>query len=274
MYPKLMDVLRYARKIGYHESILYTNASLITPRLAIDIKEEVDTIGVHVDAIDPRVFECIHYDKNPRVVRQLHRSILRGVQSLLDAGFSGEDVRLTLTLCRPLLGGLERLFDWAFNEVGLQTSMFIPVAPFGRGATIPRSWFPSRDEIRDAYEVRARYERRPYLMQLGVAEYCKQYQMTMCYVPTDGSITPYAGSSSVCGSIASSSLLSIVDGAYPTIAFRDCSDGIRNLDGCKPCSTCRNSRYCFGNPVCREAASASTSVCEPMWCYQMIGNDV
>jgi len=249
MYPKLMDVLRYAKKIGYHESILYTNASLITPGIARQLRAVVDTVAVHVDTIDRNVFAQVHYDKEPERAHELQRFILRGVKALLDAGFSGKDIRLTLTLCRPVLSGLESLFNWAFNGMELQTSIFIPIAPFGRGAVAPDCWFPSSDEIRRAYETRARCERRPYLLELGFAEYCRQYQMTMCYVTADGSVTPYAGSCRSCGNISHSALSFVLAQHYRLLSYRD-TTADRGLGS--GCSNCSGAVYCFGNPVFQE----------------------
>jgi MoaA/NifB/PqqE/SkfB family radical SAM enzyme len=255
MYPDLIKLLRDAKSIGYRESVLYTNGSLITPQIAQNLRGLVDTVAVHVDAIDSDVFKSVHFDKEPRRVRQLHRLIMRGIKSLFDAGFSGNNIRLTLTLCRPVLKGLEYLLNWAFNEMGLQTSVFIPVAPFGRGATIPVTWFPSTAEVQHAYEARAKYERRPYLHGLGIAEYCKQYQMTTCYVSADGSVTPYAGSCRSYGNVSHMDISSVLLQYYRLLAYRD----KRTKEWLRfGCSNCQRSLYCFGNPVFFEAPESMT----------------
>jgi len=245
MYPALFDVLESAKEMGYSESAVYTNASLVTTEAARRLRGLVDTVAVHLDAIDPRVFESVHVNKEAERARQCHRAALQGVQNLMDAGFAGQDIRLTLTLCRPVLAGLRDLFDWAFCQHGLQTSIFIPLAPFGRGMKIPASWIPSDSEIQYAYEMRARYEQRPYLLQLGVAEYCKQYQMTACYVEATGLVSPYAGSEHTCGNIHEASLTHIAVREHRALAYI----GMPSIPVCR---ACRNNAFCFGNPVLGE----------------------
>lgn len=249
MYPNLLEVLQYARDIGYRESILYTNGCLIKPIIARELRGVIDTISIHLDSIDCDVFARLHYNKSPKITERMHSDILRSFGSLLEEGFSGSDIRLCLTLSRPVFQGIDSLFSWAFNKLKLQTSIFIPVAPFGCGTEIPKSWFLSPDEMRLAYKKRARYEGRSYLLNLGFSEYCKQYQITMCYITASGDVLPYAGSGIICDNIFSQSFDKIICQHYETISFtvpNRTHETHWALNGCKSCD---NNRFCFGTPV-------------------------
>ena len=183
----------------------------------------------------------------------MHSRILDSFKYLLEAGFGPDNIRLTLTLSKPVCESLEELFDWAFNSVGLQGSIFIPLAPIGRAKNLTRDWHPSEDEVKKAYELRAEFEKRPYLLRLGVAEYCKQYQMTACYVAANGNIAPYAGSYRILGSLYDNSFDEIVNEIAEKLTYREYVVDDRNSIISGQCFDCDCDKYCFGNPVLMES---------------------
>lgn len=263
LYPDLFDVLQYAKELDYVESIVYTNGTLLNIESAKRLRGLVSGVAVHLDTLSTQAFQTVHFQKSPERAARLHGNILRSFDNLFSAGFSPEEIRLTLTLCRPVFYTLEELFDWAFNQMRLQTSIFIPIAPLGRGRQLSKDWCPKEDEIAAAYKLRAKYENRPYLLELGVSEYCKQYQMTMCYIMANGSVTPYAGSSMVCGNICDLPIVRIIVDNYNQLAFRRFSDGRHNYINTGLCSQCKNHRFCFGNPVCWETDNWSIMTGKP-----------
>lgn len=270
LYPQLFDILKYAKDLGYLESIIYTNGISLTPEVARRLRNLVDCVAVHMDTLSPNTFHLIHNRRSSELAARLQNNIAQSFEHLLSADFSPEQIRLTLTLCKPGFNGLEELFNWAFNKIGLQTSIFIPMAPVGRGRQLSKDWYMNQDEIRTAYELRAKYEHRPYLLELGISEYCKQYQMTMCYIQTDGSIIPYAGSQMICGSIFQSSIEKMITKNYDELAFLKYSGEHKNLALAGVCFDCQNQQYCFGNPVFAQNSNHSINSCR-LWWQQYLG---
>lgn len=257
LHPDLFKVLEFAKELGYDESVLYTNGTLVTSEVAKRLREVVDVVAVHLDTLSPSVFQTIHIAKSPSRAADLHAATVRAFDNLLAAGYAGDDLRLTLTLCRPTYQTIEELLFWAFRQMGLQTSIFIPLTPFGRGATLDAGWHLTSAEIKNAYRMRAMAEERPYLLHLGPSEYCKQYQMSMCYVTACGEVTPYAGASRACGSILDTPLKDLIQRGFGRLTFRGYSDIWHNLPRSGVCSQCDNARYCFGTRV----TMSPTSTC-------------
>jgi len=253
LYPDLFDVLQYAKELDYVESIVYTNGTLLNIESAKRLRGLISGVAVHLDTLSTQAFQAVHFRKSPERAAMLHGNILRSFDNLFSAGFSPEEIRLTLTLCKPVCDGLEELFDWAFNAMDLQTSIFIPLAPFGRGKNLSRDWYPNEDEAKRAYELRAEYEQRPYLLRLGIAEYCKQCQMTSCYITANGNITPYAGSSRILGSLYDGSFNEIVRRGVEKLTYWECVANDRNSIITGQCFNCDHDLYCFGNPVFMES---------------------
>jgi hypothetical protein len=244
--------LRHAKELGYEESVLYTNGTRLSRQVVKSLRPWVDTVAIHLDTLSPRLFSQVHYDKDLVETTHKHTAILEGFQNLLAGGFAPDDIRLTLTLSRPVLGGLPRLLYWAFQEMGFQTSVFLPIISFGRAVRLSRQWFLTANQIAWAYQLRAQTERRSYLLSLGVAEYCKQYQMTMCYLRADGLIAAYAGGQPVCGSVLERDIGQLMANHYDNLAFRAYSDGVNNFPQSGSCWECVNQKYCFGNPICAD----------------------
>jgi MoaA/NifB/PqqE/SkfB family radical SAM enzyme len=256
LHPHLFEVLEFTKELGYDESVLYTNGTLVTSDVARRLRGTVDVVAIHLDTLSPAAFQTIHSAKSASRATRLHAATVRAFDALLGAGYGGDDIRLTLTLCRPTYRTLDGLLSWAFEQMGLQTSVFIPLAPFGRGAMLGRDWHLTSAEIKNAYQMRAAAEERPYLLHLGPSEYCKQYQMTMCYVRSDGALLPYAGASRVCGSIANTSLAKLIESDFRCLSFRDYSATCDNLPQAGVCSECANGRYCFGTRVAMTPATS------------------
>ncbi len=256
LHPNILDVLRSARDLGYCESILYTNGTCINANNAKALHGLVTTVAVHLDAFTPEAFGAIHHKKSSEYSSDIHDKILKCFENLFNAGFSPKDIRLSLTLCKPAFEMLEELFDWAFNKVGLQTSVFIPVAAIGRGKSLNSDWFLTKDEIRKAYELRAKYEKRPYLLELGISEYCKQYQMTMCFVRSDGDVLCYPSGEKVFGNVHENNINKIIQANINDIAFKKYSEGINNTIDSGKCHKCDNQRYCFGTRVLEASMEA------------------
>jgi hypothetical protein len=164
---------------------------------------------------------------------------------------------LTLTLTKPIAKALPDLYHWAFGEIGMQTSIFIPVSRFGRAKSLARCWFPTEQEVGQAYNLRAQSECRPFLLNLGISEYCKQYQMTICYLRADGALAAYAGGPPIATTIPEKHLGRQLEENYACLAFSDMVNGRVNTPATGECYRCAREEFCFGTPICRGESKCS-----------------
>jgi len=208
---------------------------------------------IHIDSIDPDVFADVHrIDRSSSL--SYFESILNNISLLKSSGYNFSNLRHCLTLFFSTYRTLEKTLQWAIHNENMLTSIFIPVVTVGRGFQISNPEFLTLDQIKTAYEIRARVERRPELLLLGPSEYFKQYQMSTCYISVDAKVHPYAAMQTIFGDLSVDKLSSVSNRSFEEISFS-------NLGFCE---NCFSSNYCFGTV----AAVHNTIDSHPMcWHY-------
>lgn len=235
LHPEINEIIKFTKAIGMEEVVLYTNGTVMNDRLLDTINTFVDSVVIHIDSIDPDVFADVHrIDRSSSL--SCFESILNNINSLKSFGYSPSNLRHCLTLFSPTYRTLEKTLQWAIHNENMLTSIFIPVVTVGRGFQISNPEFLTLDQIKTAYEIRARVERRPELLLLGPSEYFKQYQMSTCYISVDAKVHPYAAMQTIFGDLSVDKLSSVSNRSFEEISFS-------NLGFCE---NCFSSNYCFG----------------------------
>lgn len=244
LYHHLTEVLKAAHLNGI-ENILYTNGSLLTPRMWRQIGPHVSRLVFHLDTIDPTTFAIVHSASTVGQSGMLFQ-IIDNLDAILDAGFDPARLCFYIVLARPTLKGLRETLCFALQDRKVGTTSIFPMIPVGRTGVTVASWVLSPSDIRYACELRAQEEGRPELLLLGPSEYCKHYQATMAYVDIEGRLLPYAGIGRGECSLFKMRLGDALAKHYSPLSFVDLfsSDGRNRIDG--PCGQCENNLYCFG----------------------------
>lgn len=244
LHKDLETILKKAKYSGI-KNILFTNGSLLSKAIWQNISDTLDHLVLHLDTIDKDIFEQIH-NINHLDSKYFFSKTLKNLDNVLDSGYPKENISLYIVLSQLSYTTLKQTLEWAIFEKQLGMTTLFPLVPAGRGRNVDSDLRLSNQEIKNAFELRAKYENRPELLLLGPSEYCKHYQHTMAYIEVNGSVTPYAGIPFQYGNIANQNLQTIFDNFYEQLSFSNLvgDDGDNQLIG--QCGNCSNSAYCFG----------------------------
>ena len=244
LYPYLREVLEAASNFGI-ENVLFTNGSALTSHLWKDIAPYINKISFHLDSVDKDVFFALN-NISPQESNRLFASTLKGMDTILASGFNPENISLYVVLLRETVEHLETLLDWALTQKGLGSTTLFPLVRTGKGRRLPSSQVLTIDELRSAYELRAMKENREELLLLGPSEYCKQYQLTMCYIDVKGNVVPYAGINEPMSQIADNDLVSVLRNHYACLSMAALfpKGEASRIHGA--CGNCINNALCFG----------------------------
>lgn len=242
------EILAYAKEKGATENLVFTNALLLTKKNCRDLCEFADRVTVHLDTVRESTFRKmqIHEDKS----KQLHARVLKGIDNLLEAGFSSSMIRWNITLTRTTLYDLEPTLVYAIRRKRVRTTVLIPLFNCGRASTIYQKERLSVVDLENAFSLRAEIEKRPYLLRLGPSEFCKQYQLTSFAINITGDVLPYVDYFKPAGNIYRENVCDIIEKEFDFLSFKELvsADTYENrLHG--KCNGCRDEKYCFGNPT-------------------------
>ena len=238
----LFDFLEYAKKKGIKKNVVFTNGILLNNNhICSRIVDLVDVIVFHLDTTKDS-----YYDLQFSESRVRYKNVIDGIINLITCGFDPQKVRHNITLNKISYMDLNSTLNWAINTMNFGMATLIPMFSSGRGLEVDKRLFLSKDEIQKSFILRAEIEKRPELMWLGPSEYCKQYQLTTCFISSKGDVTPYAGIDIVTGNIYKTCLENIIEDHHDILLFKSTQkrDGTNNLVG--SCGNCKNSKYCFG----------------------------
>ena len=169
---------------------------------------------------------------------------------MLNSGFNRDRIRWNITVTRIVLPDLPATIDFAINKKKVRTTVLIPIFDCGRAKEVYRKEKLSLKEIEYAFTLRAKIEKRPYLLRLGPSEFCKQYQLTCFAISASGDVLPYVDCFIPAGNIYREDVCDIIEKNFDALSLRELvsSDTYRNrLHG--KCAGCKDEMYCFGNPT-------------------------
>lgn len=242
------EIMAYAKEKGATENLIFTNALSLTKNICRDLCKLADRVTVHLDTIRESNFRKLLIDK--RKSKELHAGILRGIDNLLGSGFNNDMIRWNITLTRTILPDLEDTLNFAINKKKIKTTVLIPLFKCGRAEKVYRKEKLSLNELEYAFTLRAGIEKRPYLLNLGPSEFCKQYQLTCVAINAKGDVLPYVDCFISAGNIYRENLCDIIERNFDALSFKELvsTDTFKNkLHG--KCNGCIGERYCFGNPT-------------------------
>ena len=195
------DIMAYAKEKGATENLVFTNALLLTKETCQDLCKLADRITVHLDTIRESTWRKLQANKSKN--KGLHMRILKGIENLLEAGFNNDMIRWNITLTQPILPDLEDTMNFAIYEKKVRTIVLIPLFNCGRAKKVYLKEKLSLNEIKCAFALRSKIEKRPYLLKLGPSEFCKQYQLTCFAINASGDVLPYVDCFMPAGNIIS-----------------------------------------------------------------------
>lgn len=247
--PNWREILKYAKEKGATENLIFTNALLLTKDACQNLCKLADRVTVHLDTTREHTFRRIQINKNKS--REFHKTILMGIDNLLDAGFNNEKIRWNITLTRTILPDLEDTLIYAIHKKRVRTVVLIPLFNCGRAEKVYQKEKLSLSELEYAFTLRAKIEKRPFLLKLGPSEFCKQYQLTCFAINAKGDVLPYVDCFKSVGNIYHENVSDIIEKHFIFLSLKELvsDDTFRNIGMHGKCNGCENERYCFGNPT-------------------------
>ncbi len=247
LVPDLYQWMRIATERGL-DNVLYTNGLLIDAACARELVNHCSTgrIVIHLDSVD---YE--HWSAGQmRPSREKFEKNLHALERLAEAGYPVERVIMSTPLTRSCYETLEETLD-LFVSSGVRFINLIPLTPLG--LSTDKNAFLSPEEIWNAMVMRSEALEMPELMDLGICEYCKQFQMTDISVNCEGMVLPYIDYFHPTGSVYQENLDILVDRHFDELSLAGWvtpdtfGNRIRGY-----CGVCEHKAWCFGNPVSRE----------------------
>jgi AdoMet-dependent heme synthase len=230
------------------QNVLYTNGLLLTKPTARKVAKLARRVIFHVDSVVPETFR--EYQLQKEHYTKKHQLILQGLDNLLNAGFDPKKVVWTVTIDQNSYGDLAKTMDYAINKKKIAYMNLIPLFSLGRANKTYHKRKPTNKQIKEAFLLRKKIEKKPYLMKLGPGEYCKQFQLTDFTINWQGNVYPYIDYFKSKGNIHKKNIKDILNQNADEMAFTYLvsKDSYKNRIKGK-CGTCQYSKYCFGNPT-------------------------
>ncbi len=244
MHPLWQRIISFSKNLGIKNE-LWSNGILLFPENRKKISELVDIFTLHLDTICSENFCQVQRDR--KNCAGIHFSIISNFKKLLEEGYPKEKTRITITLTKNVLADLKQTLQFFLEQLGVKTSILVPVYKAGRGVHLSKNAFLERKELFRAFEMRSLIEKRPELMLLGPSELCKHYQRSCAYIKANGNVLPYAAmDDAIVGNVYGEDLGSILNREFKTLSFTDYTDERENSKLDIACRRCKNSKFCFG----------------------------
>lgn len=235
------EIVGYSKKQNLSNELWSNGTTLLKNEKAI--AENCDKFALHLDSINYDIFASTQEEET---LPGIHSKILKGLDHLLEIGYSNKRIKLSTVLSKRTLPHLEETMKYFYPEKASSITL-IPLFATGKGTQVDRDLFLRTKELQEAFELRASIENRPERLLTGSAEYDKWYQMTTAYIRADGNVSPYAGLDISVGNIYEKDLGEILRNSFDSLSFSLMvgEDGTANKIKGK-CGRCQSSKYCFG----------------------------
>lgn len=243
LYQGIEELMEYTQARGIQQA-LYSNATLLDKKWEPVLKY-IDRCLFHVDSIRYEVWANTQIQPS----RKTFERYMRNIPELIERGFDRTRIIICTPLTRPNYECLEETIDWTV-DLGIENSSLIPLTPLGRSNDMEK--FITPDEIRQAMQMRADKHNKPWLIELGPCEFCKQFQATDFTINYQGNVRPYADDYRHVGNVLKEPLLEILEREAQVLGLHDyvTEDSLGNT--IPFCSECEYRKYCFGNVVSRK----------------------
>ncbi len=243
------ELSKYASKQGLINNIWTSGIPLANAEIAEKVVEVSNGgfISTHLDSLDSNLYKLMHGGIDIEGDIKNIQLILHGIKNCIDLGKDPGAMVNCITYTTPLSYGDAKATIAYFQEkLGIKTclTLFNPV--IHRSAN--KSWEPSIDQIKDAYEYRDRVN-YPDDPSCGPMDVSKFYCGTVVCVTADGWIVPCSViRTEEFGNINQKKFEDIIDKGKKRLLYLDFRDSSK-LPG--NCSVCEHNSICFG---CRSSA--------------------
>ena len=242
-HKHFFDVAEYIHEVGLQVS-LYTNGTLINPKVAERLVE-IDVFPcVKLDAVEPSIQDTL------AGVDGAFEGIMRGIEHLREAGYGKEyQMNINTVICRTNFENLPRVWEWA-RKNNIQP-MFLRLGPKGRAKDSDLA--VSTSELKDLFERLSKIDRDFGEHWEPTTPFCgrgcnKQY--ISCYVGSSGVVQPCTGVDIPVGNLREESLGSLLESSE---VFKMARNMEKHIKGA--CSSCEHLDKCYG---CRGLAFYTT----------------
>lgn len=237
LYPRIMDVIRYIHDLGL-EIELFSNGTRITPGIASELYALKVQPVIKFNSLDPATQDLLAGKKDA------HKAIRRGLNNLLEAGYSNGDIPIgaQTIICRQNYVEITEMWRW------LRSRKIIPyfetITDQGRAkdhielALSPEKIGKLFDELSriDREEFGTRWEPKPPVAAFS----CKRHFYS-CTITTTGDVIPCPGVDITAGNLRMGSLEEIINSSEVFQNLRNISQTITG-----PCKSCDLSAECYG----------------------------
>lgn len=232
LYPRIFDIVSYAAGKGMRNSILLSGLT-VSEEITDWLRSEtsIRMIGVHLDSINPEVYDKVHTRKG-----ELGRKI-EGYRKLREA-CADRIIFGFITISKPIIETVEETIDWFVDEMGAEYINMLPFKPTGFGKE--NSYLePTLSEVKKAFEHRAK-RLGEELIRIGPSECSQFFCKSFIYITCEGDVLP-------CALMPHHSAGNILSDKLPDIVERE-RDMVHwhNVEIKGQCGDCENNDVCFG----------------------------
>lgn len=242
LYGALWNLMRYVKSNTQMRNVLYTNGILLE-KYTKYILAMVDRVVVHLDSIEGVTWQA----GQNKPCNDGNLQIMRGINTIVKNGFNSSKIIISIPLTLETCDTVSDTMKWA-RDAGIRFINLIPLTGIGRGKD---ENFIRPIQLKEALMRRASVLKLPFLLKLGISEYCKQFQLTDFTIAYNGDVLRYIDDYRPVANIKDGSLKEILDVCADDLRLEEwvSGDTLNNkADVCKDCEYCK---YCFGNPVSR-----------------------
>ncbi|MBI2061102.1 MAG: radical SAM protein [Nitrospirae bacterium] len=223
-------VVTYAGEKGLNNSVFV--AGIVSKRVATILASlpNLHLVGINFDTIDPEEFAKTH--TQGRVLKIKYQAL----ENLKEAGFHPSRIMPCLTLTKPIARSIERTLDYLVDEWGAGYVPMFVYHPIGQGTD--DAFTPNRDEIRRAYEYRAK-KMGDHWLRIGPTECGKFYCRSKFHITYDGRVLP-------CAVLYDFEVGNVNREPLKEIVSKNATKLCYDFDIHGPCAKCADSDVCWG----------------------------
>jgi radical SAM protein with 4Fe4S-binding SPASM domain len=251
------DILLYSQELGLINNIWTSGIPLQNfeiAKKAIEVTQNGGFISVHLDSINPAVYEKVHHLR----IEENISAILKGVDNVLALGKSSDELWNCITLTKQIASAdVYNTMEWFWKEKGIRTvlTLYNPV-----NNQDFKHFIPSNDLIQQAYSGRDKilYNNELTFSTMDVNKY---YCGSMICITYNGYYTPCSViRTEEFGNVRKMDLKELFQVNPGDILMKKLRNP-KNLP--EPCQDCDQNEVCFG---CRSSAfyfSGDMFGCDP-----------
>ncbi len=233
--PDWYDVMKYAQDCGLENLLMTNGLALSNKKEAKKVSDLVEMAFIHIDTLDPRVWKPLHDGPVQFLGKQV-----KGLENLLEEGFSPDDLAISMTVVAPLIEGedYKKTIDWAYDEKKISAILF-PYRAYGFAKEAERL----RPENREMWQV-YEYRNSKDGINSGPGFGSKFYCGTRCNIGVVGDVLACSMIPATrVGNIHKTPFRELYERYGDLLTYAHLHDGGK-IEG--RCGSCKNNDFCWG----------------------------